>query len=296
MKLRMPRIRPFEIVNGGFMLLLCFSILYPFWDMLITSFSSPADAMKLGFTLVPDWDSLTTDAYVTIFKEGRILTGYTNAIFRSVVGTVLMVLVCTAAAYPLSKRHLPYRRGILFYMVFTMYFSGGMIPTYLLIRNLGLIDSLWALILPSVAVVFNIILIRNYIMAVIDISLEEVAQIDGANPLVIFWKIIIPLSKPVLATVALWSMVGHWNEWFQAMLYTSSPDKQVVQLMLRKLLIESSQQDIQRFADMAGLKTIRSPESLKAAFLYLTITPIIIVYPFLQKYFIRGIMLGAVKG
>jgi putative aldouronate transport system permease protein len=280
------------------MVLFSLTILFPFWDMLIKSFSSPEDAMKLGFRIIPSLDSLTIGAYQTVFKEGTIFMGYYNTVFRSVVGTVLMAAVVMAAAYPLSNRKLPYRRAITLFFVFTMYFNGGLIPSYLAMKWVGLIDSLWALILPSVAAVFNMILVRNYMMSVIDPALEESAQMDGANHIRIFYKIVFPLCKPVLATICLWTLVGHWNEWFSAMIYTNSPDKEVLQLMLRKILIENSQQAFAKFMDATKGSMIKkhSPESMKAAFLYVSIAPILIVYPFLQKYFIKGIMLGAVKG
>jgi putative aldouronate transport system permease protein len=288
----------FDYFNIFLMVLFTITILFPFWDMLLKSFSSPEGAMKLGFRIFPDFKDLTIGGYQTVFKEGTVFIGYYNTVFRSVIGTALMAIVVMAAAYPLSNRKLPYRRSITLFMVFTMYFNGGLIPTYLMMQWIGLIDSLWALILPSVAAVFNMILVRNYMMSVIDPSLEESAQIDGANYLLIFVKIIVPLCKPVAATICLWTLVGHWNEWFTAMIYTNSPDKEVLQLMLRKILIENSQQAFAQFLDATKGTSIKkhSAESLKAAFLYVSIAPILIIYPFLQKYFIKGIMLGAVKG
>jgi putative aldouronate transport system permease protein len=296
--MRARRFPLFDVLNYLLLGLFVLSILYPFWDMLIRSLSTPINAMKLGFYLFPKVSDLTLSSYKIVFLGGQIVWGYVNTIFRAVVGTVLMVIVTMAAAYPLSKKHLPYRRGITIFMVVTMFFSGGMIPSYLLIKWLGLIDSRWALVLPAVAQVFNILLVRNYIMAVVDRSLEESAEMDGANAFTILGRIITPLCKPAIATIGLWSIVGHWNAWFDAMLYINSETKQVLQLLLRKIMIENAQGPMQKYQDMAmGMaKKQYAPDSLKAAFLYLTILPILLVYPFLQKYFIRGIMLGAIKG
>lgn len=296
--MRIKRVHVFDVVNYLFLTLFVLSILYPFWDMFVRSLSTPIGAMKLGFYLVPKLKDLTLDSYKIVFTGGQIGWGYFNTVFRAAVGTSLMVVVTLAAAYPLSKRHLPYRRGITVFMVVTMFFSGGMIPSYLLIKWLGLIDSRWALVLPAVAQVFNILLVRNYIMAVVDRSMEESAEIDGANEFTILVRILTPLCKPAVATIGLWSIVGHWNAWFDAMLYINSQNKEVLQLMLRRVMIENAPGPLQKFQDMAlGMRRKQfAPDSLKAAFLYLTIIPILLVYPFLQKYFIKGIMLGAIKG
>ena len=296
--MRLRRISLFDIFNYFLLTVFVITIIYPFWDMLIRSLSTPIDAMKLGFYILPRLKDLTFDSYAIVFTGGQIGWGYYNTTFRAVVGTVLMIIVTMAAAYPLSKKHLPYRRGITIYMVITMFFAGGMIPSYLLINWMGLIDSRWALVLPTLAAVFNILLVRNYIMAVVDRSLEESAEIDGASDFTILVRIVTPLCKPAIATIGLWSIVGHWNAWFDAMLYINSQTKEVLQLMLRKIMIENAQGPMDRYRDMALSMTRKqyAPDSLKAAFLYLTILPILLVYPFLQKYFIKGIMLGAIKG
>jgi putative aldouronate transport system permease protein len=289
------RFRPnaFDFANYLFLALFSLSVIYPFWDMLMKSFSSPADASRLGFALFPS--QITLSAYRMVFGT-RVLVGYANTIFRTVIGTVLALVVVSCAAFPLSKKSLPLRNTITLYLVFTMFFSGGLIPAYLNIKNLGLIDSRWALIVPSLANVFNILIVRNF-MSTIDRSLEESAAIDGASQLRILFRIIIPVSKPILATVALWTIVGHWNAWFDAMIYINSTTKEVLQLMLRKILIQYQSEEIMKYQQISGEAAgAFTPESLKAAFMYVTITPIILTYPFLQRYFVKGIMIGSLKG
>ena len=177
-----------------------------------------------------------------------------------------------------------------------MFFGGGLIPSYLLIKGLGLLDTIWSLIIPGLAGVYNMVIIRNFMQS-LDRGMEESALLDGANQFVILFRLIIPVSKPILATVALWLMVGHWNAWFDAMLYTNRPSLAVLQLSLRKLLIESSGSEITRFQAVSGDAASNiTTESLKAAQTFITIAPILCAYPFLQKYFVKGIMIGSFKG
>ena len=220
---------------------------------------------------------------------------YGNSIFRTVVGTFLGIAFTLAAAYPLSKKRLPGRNVMTITILVTMFFGGGLIPTYLLIRRLGMLDSRWVLIVPTMTAGFHVIIMRNFIMT-IDEAYEEAAFMDGANYLQVLLRIIIPLSKPVIATVALWKGVYHWNAWFDAWIYIRSESKIVLQLLLRRLL-----QDIAQ--TMERLKAFRveedqplPTEAVKAAISLLTIGPIILVYPFLQRYFVKGIFIGSLKG
>jgi len=284
----------FDVFNYLFMALFALSIIYPFWDMLMKSFSTPAEAAKVGFNLWPG--EFTLSSYRAVFEGSNIAAGYFNTIFRTFFGTVLMLAVTVCAAYPLTKNDLPMKNGITLFLLLTMFFSGGLIPNYMLIKSLQLVDSRWSLILPMLANVFNIVIVRNF-MSSIDKSLEESAQIDGANHVYVLFKIIVPISKPILATVALWSIVGHWNSWFDSMIYINSNAKQVLQIFLRKILIQYDGQEIARIMQGSGQGQDQfAPDSLKAAFMYITITPIICAYPFLQKYFVKGIMIGSLKG
>ena len=283
----------FDVLLYLFMGLFVLSVLYPFWDLMVKSFSSPSAATKLTFSFFPEKWSLAS--YRAVFLGGNIDIAYINTIFRTVVGTVLGLTVNICGAYALSKKTLPFRNAITMFLVFTMFFSGGMIPSYMNIKNLGLMDNIWVLILPMIANVYNLVILRNYIQG-IDKGLEESAQIDGANQFTILFRIILPVCKPVLATVALWTMVAHWNSWFDALMYTNSINLTVLQYELRKILVQTENSEMLRFQAVSGDASAFTPESIKAAFMYISILPILFAYPFLQKYFVKGIMMGSLKG
>ena len=284
----------FDICLYIFAFVFMITVIYPFWDLLMRSFSAPASAGQVGFALLPKDFSL--GSYKAVFMGGNVGTNYFNTIFRTVVGTVLSILITSLCAFGLAQKELPYRSGITFFLVFTMFFGGGMIPSYLLVKGLGLIDSIWALIVPGLANVYNMVMLRNYMQS-IDKSMEESAMLDGANQFTILFKIILPVCKPILATVALWLMVGHWNAWFDAMLYTNKPSLEVLQLALQKMLQTSNSLEFQKFQTVAGDGSITfTTESLQAAQIFISIVPILCAYPFLQKYFVKGIMVGSFKG
>jgi len=213
-----------------------------------------------------------------------------NTIVRVALGTIITTFVCILTAYPLSKKFLPDRKFFTAFMVFTMFFSGGLIPMYILIKSLKYINTVWALVIPSAIPTFSMLIIRNYFMTIPD-SLEESAKIDGANDFFILFSIVVPLSLPILATTVLWTIVGHWNAWFDAMLYITNSRKQVLQAILRQIVIVGTMDQLEFEAHMYA-----SPESLKAATIIVGTLPIIMVYPFVQKYFIKGIMIGSLKG
>jgi len=269
--------------------------LYPFWDTFILSISPRNEALQPGlrlFTFNP-----TLEAYQSVLGSAEIHRSFINALVRVVLGTLTSIIVVTLAGYPLSKSNMPFVRPISLFFLFTLYFSGGLIPTYLLIVNLGLINSVWSLILPGAASAFNLIIMRSFIET-LPSSLEESATIDGANYFQIWYKIIIPLSKPVIATVILWLAVAHWNAWFDAMIYMHERARFTLPVVLRRILIESQIEQLMPGQDLA-LDTLRpppTPETIKGAVIMVSTIPIIMVYPFLQKYFTKGVMLGAVKG
>ena len=215
----------FDSINGIFMVLLSFTTLYPFLFLLFQSLGNSA-----SISLLPT--EFNTVAYVSVFKNSYIWSGFYNTIRRTFVGTVLSVLVTTFAAYALSKPWFPNRRFWTGLIVFTMFFSGGMIPSYLLIRGLGLYNSFWSMILPGLCSAYNMTIMRNFFMS-IPFELEESAKIDGANDIQVMLRIVIPISLPILATVSLWNAVGHWNAWFDCMIYITEPRNQVLQLILR---------------------------------------------------------------
>jgi putative aldouronate transport system permease protein len=285
----------FDILNYTFMILLSISIIYPFWNLILLSFSDQAEATNLGFRLwINNWD---TTAYKFIFTHNNILMGYVNTIFRAFTGTVLMLGMCYLGAYPLAKKNLPGRNIITIFFLITMFFSGGLIPSYLLIKELKLVDSRWVYVIPGMFSVYNMIIMRNFIMS-IDKELEEAALIDGANYFDVAFKIIVPLLKPVLATIALWSIVGHWNSWFDCLIYIRDESKYVLQLIVRRMVVQTQgQQDFMNMEAFNKLSETKIHSSnVKSAVILVTIGPIILIYPFLQKYFVKGIMIGSLKG
>ncbi len=283
----------FEIANYIFLTLLVLTTAYPFLNQLTLSMSTTRHAYTPGFHLFPNFNELTFDSYRLILRSSSIWTGFMNSIIRAGAGTALSLLVYGLSAYPLSKRRMPGVKIFTWLFVFTMLFDGGIIPNYLLIRNLGLMNSRLALIVQGVVSAFNIIIMRNFFFAMPE-SLEESAKIEGAGDITIFFRIILPLSKPVMATIGLWVAVWHWNNWFDAMIYISDRSKQVLQIILREILIHN-------MGDM--MTEVRMTQSmdfqmlqLRAAVIIVSVLPVMMIYPFIQKYFIKGIMLGSVKG
>ncbi|WP_136604436.1 carbohydrate ABC transporter permease [Paenibacillus dokdonensis] len=282
----------FDVLNVFLLSVLSIAILYPFWQTVILSFSDPSSASSLGVHLWPEkW---IPDAYRFVFSYQDIAAAYFNTILRTVIGTVIIVCTTLLVAYPLSKKDLPYRNYFTIFFLIAMFFSGGMIPEYLLIKNLGLLDNRLALILPGAVNVFSIIIMRNYLMT-IEKGLEESALMDGAGYFTILTKIIVPLSKPVIATVALWAAVGHWNAWFDAMIYIRDPSKTVLQMVVRQMMVDMDLSQTQfGGGGMTNANLLLS--NVRAATVMISIGPIILIYPFAQKYFIKGIMIGSLKG
>ncbi|WP_028389784.1 carbohydrate ABC transporter permease [Bacillus cihuensis] len=294
MAVKKRKISLFDILNVTGFTLFSLIVLYPFWQTVVLSFSDAEAASSLGVNLWPDrW---IPDAYAFVFSYQNIMIAYLNTIIRTVLGTVLIVSFTVLAAYPLSKKDLPYRNFFTIFFLIAMFFSGGMIPDYLLIKNLGLIDSRFALILPSAVNVFFIIIMRNYFMT-IDKGLEESAIVDGANYFQILIKIIIPISKPVIATVALWAAVYHWNEWFHALIYIQDDALDVLQTVVRDMLVAM---DLTQAGSQMGGGGMSNADlmlsNVRAATVIISIGPIVLIYPFVQKYFVKGIMIGSLKG
>ncbi|RXZ83243.1 carbohydrate ABC transporter permease [Paenibacillaceae bacterium] len=287
MKMTLPE-KLFQIIVLLLLGLMCTTMLYPFLHQVTLSLS--ADAPRLGVSLIPK--NFSFSSYLELFKTEEIWTALGNSVFRTVVGTLLMVGVMSAAAYALSKKGLPHRKFYTYLIIITMFFSGGLLPTYLLVQGIGLMDSKWALILPCLINTFWLIIIRNFFMELSE-EIEESARIDGANDIRIFVGIVLPVSLPIIATMILFGAVHHWNAWFDALLYAQSQDQLVLQIYLRRLIVNQDESML-----MQAMMSTNAPptESLKAAVLVFTTLPILLVYPFLQKYFTKGIMIGSVKG
>jgi len=283
--------RLFDCGNVMLLAAISFVAVYPFLYTFILSISTASAAMDPGFRLWPREVSWTS--YQMVFNNPDILIGYRNTVFRTVTGTCLVLLVTSLMAYPLSRPELVHRRGWMIFILITMIFHGGLIPSYLLIRNLGLIDSMLVYIVPGLVTGFNVIILKNFFQGVPN-SLAESARIDGASEWRILFQIYLPLSKPVLATIGLWTAVAHWNAWFDALLYINSDDKQVLQMFLQRIVIANNTELIERNLINPEIQQF-TPETIKAATVIVTILPILFLYPFLQKYFLKGIMLGGVK-
>jgi putative aldouronate transport system permease protein len=276
------------------MTLLAFVMLYPFWDMMILSISPRSEVFTAGFrffTLHPDFT-----AYKKVLTSTEIWQGLYNSIVRVLLGTTISLILTALTAYPLSKKRLPLNKLFTWIFLLTMMFSGGLIPGYLLIKNLGMLNTIWSLVIPSSVSAFNLIIMRNFLRFIPE-SLEESAMLDGAKEFTIWWRIVLPLSKPVLATLALWVAVDNWNSYFDALIYITDRSKYVLPIIMRRVLLENQ---ITAFIGREYIPTANSAkptdESLKAAIVMFGTLPIVLVYPFLQKYFMKGIMLGAVKG
>lgn len=277
------------------MVIIIIITLYPFWEQVVLSFSSGAYISQGGFKIIPK--GFTFNAYKLMFNYDLIWMGYRNSIIRAVSGTTISLLVTSLIAYPLSKQKMPFNKQITGFLLFTMLFSGGLIPSYLLIKNLGLLNNMLSLILPGMVSAWNVLIMRNFFKSIPQ-SLEESAFIDGAGWLKIFTSIVLPLSKPVLATVGLWVMVGHWNSWFDAMIYIQDPRKSVLPIVLRKIVIANNFSDMERAIRKTAMdrSSLLGEETLKSAIIMMSMLPMLIIYPFLQKYFTKGIMIGSVKG
>ncbi|NMM53593.1 carbohydrate ABC transporter permease [Paenibacillus aquistagni] len=283
--------RVFEVFNILFMILLCLVTLYPFYYVLIASFSDPSWIVKQrGLIWLPEGFNL--DAYVRVLDNPMILQGYMNTLFVVTVGTLINVFMTALGAYGLSRQNVMWKNPIMFFIVFTMFFSGGLIPNYLLVSELGMLDSLWALIIPGAISAFNLIIMRTAFHGV-PISLEESAKLDGANDFTVLFRIILPLSLPVIAVMILFYGVGHWNSWFNALIYLRDRELYPLQLVLREILITNSTDSMMTGTNAAD--TMPIGETIKYATIVVATVPILVLYPFLQKYFVKGVMIGAIK-
>ncbi|MCS7071399.1 MAG: carbohydrate ABC transporter permease [Anaerolinea sp.] len=268
--------------------------LLPIWMVFVRSFTPTHIISRYPLLLWPI--EFTLDAYAYIFQTPTLLNSFAITVFITVVGTLLNLVTTILAAYALSKRELPGNSVIMGFIVFAMLFSAGIVPTFMVVRQLGLIDSIWSLIWPSLVSPFNLILMRNYFWSVPP-ELEESARIDGASDVRILWSIVLPLSMPAIATIGLFYAVGHWNQFFSALFYINDNSKWPLQLLLRSIIIENN---FQNMGAGGGWGEVRqrmiNPENIKAATIVFATVPILMVYPFLQRYFVQGVKLGALKG
>ena len=272
-----------------------FLVAYPLYYVLIASFSNPYDVYAGKTFLLPSEFSFR--GYTAVFADPQIFTGYMNSIKYTIIGTVFSVVMLYIAAYPLAQKDLPGRKFFSLFFIFTMYFGGGLIPTYLVVKQTGLIDNMWALFLPGGVAVGNMIIVRNYFQNSIPHELVEAAEIDGCDKLQTFLRIIIPLSKPIMAVMVVFSMVAYWNDWFTALIYLTGAEKAPLPLVLRNILIKSSASAKQASTISGGYAELNKlTEMIKFSSIVVAAAPMMIIYPFVQKYFEKGMMAGAVKG
>lgn len=284
----------FDIVVKVLAVLIIIIVMYPLIYVVSASLSSPLSIMRGKVWLLPD--NFTLKAYISVFKNQSILTGYKNTIIIAVIGTFVNLLMTTLCAYPLSRKDFAGRNVFTIFITFTMFFSAGMIPNFLLVKNLGLLNNIWSLILPGSVSVYNMLIMRNYFQNSIPDEIIESATIDGCGNVRTLVEIVIPLSKSILAVLLIFYAVGHWNSYFDAMIYLSSEEKYPLQLILRQILLESTQMKDDSGLSQTLAEASLAYVSLQYAVIVVSSLPLLIVYPFIQKYFAKGIMVGAVKG
>lgn len=270
-------------------------VAYPFYYVLIASVSNPYDVYAGKTFLLPS--QFTLDGYKSVFADPGILLGLFNSFKYTIIGTVFSVVMLYLAAYPLSVKDLPGRKFFSIFFIITMYFGGGMVPTYLVVKETGLINSMWALFLPGGVAVGNLIIVRNFFENSIPKEMIEAANIDGASKWTTFIKIVVPLSRSIMAVMVVFSMVAYWNDWFTSMIYLPSPNKAPLPLVLRNILIKSSASASQASTISGGFAELnKMTEMIKFSSIIIAALPMLIIYPFVQKYFEKGFMAGAVKG
>jgi len=275
--------------------IILFIVAYPLYYVLIASVSDPYDVYAGKTFLLPS--QFTLDGYKSVFADPNILTGLINSFKYTIIGTVFSVAVLYLTAYPLSVKGLPGRKLLSIFFIITMYFGGGMVPTYLVVKQTGLINNMWALFLPGGVAVGNMIIVRNFFENSIPKEMVEAADIDGASKWTTFIKIVVPLSRSIMAVMVVFSMVAYWNDWFTAMIYLPSPNKAPLPLVLRNILIKSSASASQASTISGGFAELnKMTEMIKFSSIIIAALPMLIIYPFVQKYFEKGFMAGAVKG
>lgn len=282
----------FDCFNYLILTLLIIVTVYPCLYVLFASFSDPIQIFK-GSKLLLWPRGFTTGTYSLVFKYPILWSSYLNTIFYVVAGTVISMLLTIMGAFALSRRYLPGKMIITFFIVFTMYFSGGMIPSFLLVKNLNILDTVWAMLLPNAVNTFNLIIMLTYFRGIPE-TLEEAAKIDGANEYLILFRIFIPLALPVIAVITLYYAVAKWNTYFQALIYLNSRRLYPLQIVLREIIIQNDPAMLQGLGVYSDMDA--HAENVKYATIVVATLPILSFYPFLQKYFVKGVMIGAIKG
>ena len=281
-------------INAILISVFCLIVALPIWYIIVSSFSSGTAILGNRVFLWPVEPTL--NGYKAVFSHKYILTGYRNSLLYTVLGTAINLCVTAACAYPLSRKDFPFRRFFMVLFVITMYFGGGLIPSYIVNINLGLINNIWVMVIPGAMSVYYMILVRTFMINSIPGELFEAASIDGCSDAYYFFAIMLPLMKPIIAVVGLYYAVGHWNAYFGAMIYLNDKRLFPLQLILREILV-SSKVNLEEIHDVDLLKALIGLEALlKYSLIIVATVPILCVYPFIQKYFVKGVMVGSLKG
>lgn len=286
------RVTMFDCIIVALMLLFAFIFIYPLWTIFVAAFSDPLDYVKNPLALFPE--HLTIYNLENLMTSATVWMGYRNTLLYTITGTIINVIMTFVMAYALSLRELPYRRVFSFFVVVTMFFSGGLIPGYLNVKRFGMLNTMWALVIPGAIGTYNLLITRTYISQQIPEGLVEAAEVDGAGALRTFLQIITPLSKPILAVITLFYASGHWNSYYSALIYLKDRNKYPLQLILREMLI--NEETLGMAATDAGSQVALYTITLNYAVMLVAIIPLLIVFPFVQKFFVKGVMIGAIKG
>lgn len=276
---------------------MAFVTFYPFWNAAVVSFNNGTDTILGGVTFWPR--DFTLDNYEIVFQDKRLMNGFIISVLRTISGTVLSILATAILAYGMSRRELIGRKYYMIMCIVTMYFSGGLIPSFLLIRGLGLMNTFWVMVIPGIISVWNMIVFRTFFLA-LPVGLEESAKIDGSTNWGVFFRIVLPLSGPVIATLSLFTAIYHWNDWFTASIYINNIDLLPIQTKLQQILNSNimsdqmGQMDSAALGRMTQMKSVTT-KSLSMATMMVATLPIICVYPFVQKYFVKGVLVGSLK-
>ncbi|WP_418969817.1 carbohydrate ABC transporter permease [Alloscardovia omnicolens] len=279
------------VIIYGLLILTVLAMLYPLWFVAISSVSDPAAVANGAVKLLPH--GLTWGGYAKVFENSQIWTGYKNTLLYCILGTLVNMVVTIPCAFALSRSEFKPRRIILFLFTVTMFFSGGLIPSYLLYKNMGILNTMWVFILPGAVSVYNVIVARSFFETSIPEELFDAAKIDGMSYIGYFVRIVLPLSSAILAVIGLYYFVGHWNDFMTGLIFVTDWDKQPLQNILQQLLLVNQ---VNNTANVNSLDMIRAADQIKFAIIIVSTVPLFVLYPFLQRYFNKGVMLGAVKG
>ena len=285
--------RAFDVINYLILTCVLFATFYPLYFIVIASISDPTNVLAGRVWIFPNGFSL--ESYRRVIRDESIVLGYRNSLIYTSLGTVINLIMTLTAAYPLSRKDFRGRGVFMFILTFTMFFSGGLIPTYLLVRSLGMLNTIWAMVIPSAVAVWNIIIARTFFASSIPQSMLDAAVIDGCSNFKFFLRVVLPISPAIIAVMVLFYAVGHWNSFFEALIYLTDERKHPLQLVLRNILIMNAADKDMLDAEEAA-KLFQMVEIIKYAVIVVASVPLLLLYPFVQKYFVKGVMIGSLKG